>query len=112
VVRVLLSRRISVLKDKVSSSEDNSKEVTAKSTNVIEDLGQVSSPLHSLIHCASPPCSQIGYLMMDKTGTLTRNEMKLKKFSIRGKIYGDTSGNLRIHKLFFFLDDDEISLGG
>ena len=56
-------------KDKEMYDEENDFYALARTSNLNEELGQIK------------------YIFSDKTGTLTKNQMELKKCSIAGKIY-------------------------
>lgn len=60
----------------------------ARTSNLNEELGQVSSfiILRYISKCLF--CFQVKYIFSDKTGTLTRNVMNYKKCSIAGIVYG------------------------
>lgn len=49
---------------------------SVRSTGIPEDLGQVQ------------------YILTDKTGTLTENVMLLKKCGVRGRAYGEATGDV------------------
>lgn len=68
------------------------KQTKVKTSDLIEELGQID------------------FLFSDKTGTLTRNEMKFRKCYVDGVIYGGRKNNSRV----FFIKiefDQKISFG-
>lgn len=61
-----------VFYDSLMYDKENAKPAQAKTSELIEELGQVE------------------FIFSDKTGTLTQNSMEFKKCYIAGKTYGDT----------------------
>lgn len=73
MVKMLQSVLIS--KDMTMYDELTGKTATARTSDLIEELGQVE------------------FVFSDKTGTLTKNEMEFRKCSINNKIYGTMNSN-------------------
>jgi phospholipid-transporting ATPase len=73
LVKMLQSVLIS--KDMTMYDELSGKTATARTSDLIEELGQVE------------------FVFSDKTGTLTKNEMEFRKCSINHKIYGTMNSN-------------------
>lgn len=49
--------------------------------------------------CLNEELGQIEYIFSDKTGTLTKNVMQFKKFSLGDKIFGKATSESLIHRL-------------
>ncbi|KAI8827071.1 uncharacterized protein EV422DRAFT_490584, partial [Fimicolochytrium jonesii] len=70
---------------------------TAQAYFIYEDMDMFYPPTHRCIPrswAIADDLGQIDYVFSDKTGTLTRNIMEFKKFSVSGVVYGEGIGQV------------------